>query len=233
MSPGNHGTAGSTAGNSLDWAGYAVTGATFSSVAGQWTQPAATCPTNKLQEAAFWVGIDGYSAADPTVEQIGTDADCTKAKGKKPGGPSYYAWYEMYPSNFVELSNSQYPVAPNDVLTSSVTVSGLSYTLSITNGSRWHFSTVQTVAAPLQNVSAEWIAESPSTCTGTQCKVLPLADFGSTTFSGASANGLPISSSSFTAQQIKMTTKNGKTTRALASPLNSGGNGFAVAWASN
>ena len=82
---------------SVNWAGYAVTGPSVSNVAGNWAQPTATCPKNQNQQAAFWVGIDGYSATDPTVEQIGTDSDCTKATKRKPGGPNYYAWYQLYP----------------------------------------------------------------------------------------------------------------------------------------
>jgi hypothetical protein len=228
-----HGNSGASAGNSLDWAGYAVTGSTFSTVSGSWTQPTASCPVNKAEEAAFWVGIDGYSGTDPTVEQVGTDADCVKGKGKKAGGPSYYAWFEMYPSSFVELSTAQYPVSPGQVLTASVTVSGLNYTLAIADGTRWHFSTTQTVASALQNASAEWIVESPSTCTNSKCKILPLADFGQASFTDASANGLPISSTSFTDHQIAMTTKNGKTIRASATPLGTGGDNFSVAWATN
>jgi Peptidase A4 family len=45
--------------------------------------------SSQTQYASFWVGIDGYSTG--TVEQIGTDSDCSN------GSPSYYAWYEFYP----------------------------------------------------------------------------------------------------------------------------------------
>lgn len=60
------------------WAGYAVTGAagSFTSVSASWTQPTASCAAGS-QYTAFWVGLDGY--ASKTVEQIGTEADCTGA----------------------------------------------------------------------------------------------------------------------------------------------------------
>jgi hypothetical protein len=228
-----HAKPGASTGNSLDWAGYAVTGPTFSTVSGSWTQPAASCPSNKAEEAAFWVGIDGFSDTDPTVEQVGTDSDCVKGKGKKAGGPSYYAWYELYPNSFVELSTTEYPVSPGQLLTSSVTASGLNYTLAIADGTRWHFSTTRTVASALQNSSAEWIVESPSACTTSKCKILPLANFGQLSFTDASANGLPISSTSLSDHPIAMTTKNGKTVRASATSLGTGGNSFSVDWASN
>jgi hypothetical protein len=200
-------------------------------VAGSWVQPTATCPKNQLQEAAFWVGIDGYSASDPTVQQIGTDSDCTKEKGKSGGGPNYYAWYQLYPQSDVVLSTTSYPVAPGDPLTASVSVSGSVYTLSIADGAKWHFSTSQTPTTQPLNSSAEWITEAP--CTGSHCKILPLADFGTVGFTGASANDQAISYSGFTGHQIDMTSKSGKKTKAQASALSGGGSAFSVDWLSN
>ena len=149
-----------------DWAGYAVTGATFTNVAGSWIQPTATCPKNQLQEAAFWVGIDGYSSSDPTVQQVGTDSDCTKEKGKTGGGPDYYAWYQLYPESDVVLSSSTYPVTPGDAITASVSVSGSVYTLAISDGSKWHFTTSQTPETQPENLgsngSPRRLAQGPS-----------------------------------------------------------------------
>jgi hypothetical protein len=216
---------------SQNWAGYAVTGATFSNVAGSWTQPTGTCPKNQLQEAAFWVGIDGYSSSDPTVQQIGTDSDCTKGKGKKGGGPHYYAWYQLYPESDVVLSSSTYPVTPGDAITASVSTYGSGYILSISDGSKWHFYTGQTPEIQPQNSSAEWIAEAP--CTGSNCKILPLADFGSIGFTSASANHQAISYSGFKDNQIDMTNKSGKKTKAQTSALSGGGSAFSVTWLSN
>ena len=215
---------------SLDWAGYVDTGTTFSSVAGSWTQPSATCPTNKPQQSAFWVGLDGYSGTPTTVEQIGTDADCVKAKHSSVGTPSYYAWYELFPLGLVPLPTGLYPVVPGDVLTGSVVVSGGSYVLSISDGAKWHFTTTQAPSSqPLDN-SAEWIAEAPSTCKGTKCKVIQLADFGSVSFTGATADGQPVSS--FATSEIEMTTKKAKSVKALPSAL-AGGTAFSVAWQGN
>lgn len=62
--------------SSSNWAGYATTGASGSltSVSASWTQATANCVAGS-QYGAFWVGLDGY--ASKTVEQIGTEADCT------------------------------------------------------------------------------------------------------------------------------------------------------------
>lgn len=83
---------------SSNWSGYAVQSASQFTVAeGKWGEPTATCNTSSAQYSSFWVGIDGYSSN--SVEQLGTDSDCNGV-----GRPSYYAWYEMYPANSVELS---------------------------------------------------------------------------------------------------------------------------------
>lgn len=221
---------------SVNWAGYIDTGPTFSSVAGDWVQPTATCPQNQVQQAAFWVGIGGYVQGDPDIEQIGTDSDCLKGKGKKnPGGPNYYAWYQMYPQSLVVLPTSSYPVSHGQTIEASVTVSGANkYTLDLTDVGHWTFSTVQSQASQPADASAEWITEAPSSCKGSgKCKVLPLADFNSIAYSSASANGEAISGSGLTDTQVNMTSKNGKTTKAATSSLGAGGNSFSVTWESN
>lgn len=217
--------------SSLDWAGYAATSGTYDNVSGSWTQPTATCPVNKLEEAAFWVGIDGYNSTDPTVQQVGTDSDCTKGAKGRAGGPNYYAWYQMYPSTVVILPKATYPVAPGDSISASVSTSGTTYGLTISDGSKWHFSTDQTPTTTPENSSAEWIVEAPTSCnkSGSKCKILPLADFGSISFSAATANVQPASSSSGV-KQIDMTTKNSKQTLAETSALSSEGNEFTVTW---
>ena len=222
----NHGSNRSTS-NSLDWAGYAVTGPPVTSVAGSWTQPTATCPGTKLEESAFWVGIDGFNSTDPTVQQIGTDADCAKGTKRHPGVAAYYAWYEMYPGPLVVLSET---VNPGDALSGSVTVSGTSYVLSLTDAGHWSFTTTQTSATAL-NASAEWIAEAPTEVVNGKTKVLSLTPFGSVTFSGASVNGLPVNGAGLVDNQITMTkNKKGTIVEASTSPLNVSGTGFTVTW---
>ena len=220
---------------SVNWAGYVDTGTSFSKVSGNWVQPTASCPQSQVQQAAFWVGIGGYVKSDPDIEQVGTDSDCVKAKGKKAGGPSYYAWYQMYPQSFVELSKSSYPVVPGETIESSVTFSGSDkYTLAITDVGHWTFSTVQSQASQPADQSAEWITEAPSSCNKAgKCKPLPLADFGSIPYSSASTNGESISGSGLTDTQINMTNKNGKVVKAATSSLGGSGSSFSVTWKSN
>ncbi|HEX6818758.1 MAG TPA: G1 family glutamic endopeptidase [Ktedonobacterales bacterium] len=160
---------------SNDWAGYATSGTTYTSVAGSWAQPNVNCSSGPDSYAAFWVGLDGYMTR--TVEQIGTDSDCSQ------GSPAYYAWYEMFPAYPVTLSR---PVAAGDAISASVASNGSGdFTLKISDATQhWTFTTNKASSAA-QLGSAEWIAEAPSNGRHT----LPLSDFGSVTFTNCTANG--------------------------------------------
>ena len=196
---------------STNWSGYAATGGPFTSVASSWTQPGATCATGETSYSSFWVGLDGYSSS--TVEQTGTDADCSS------GTPQYYAWYEMYPKFPVNLAN---PVQPGDAMSASVTVAaGGRFTLMISDSTQhWTFTTTQKLNHASLS-SAEVIAEAPSSRGG----VLPLANFDSVSFSGATANGVSLS----TFHPDGITMQSGSTVKAQPSGI-SGTGAFSVAW---
>ena len=114
---------------STNWSGYAVTGANgaYHSVTASWVEPTGTCTSRRAaQYSSFWVGLDGDTSS--TVEQTGTDADCSGST------PQYYAWYEMYPKFPVNLSQ---PVSPGDTMTASVTTDGRgNFTLTISDTTR-------------------------------------------------------------------------------------------------
>ena len=215
---------------STNWSGYAVQAtAKFTDVKGTWVQPTANCNTTSQTYAAFWAGLDGYATS--SVEQLGTDSDCT-GRNK----PSYYAWYEMYPAASVTLSATQYPVKPGDTLSAEVSVTGSTYTLSMTSSEGWHFSTVQTSTSAAQG-SAELIAESPDICLlGLLCHLANLTNFGSVNFTGADAavnGGADQPFSTFTADsgphKITAATKAG-VVRAAPSALSSTGDAFSILW---
>jgi hypothetical protein len=209
--PHGHGRFNSTSSN---WSGYASTGTTYTDVKGSWVQPTATCSSRQTAYSSFWVGIDGDGTN--SVEQLGTDSDCSR------GTPTYYGWYEMYPAASVEISTSSYPVRPGDTLTAEVHYNGShSYTLSMSSSRGWSFSTTKSTTA--SNGSAEWIAEAPSSNSG----VLPLANFGTVNFSACTANGSAISSNP---NVDAITMASGSTTKATTSGLNGSGNGFSVTW---
>jgi hypothetical protein len=195
---------------SSNWSGYAATGQRFTSVSASWTQPVAVCGTGQTA-ASFWVGIDGDGSQ--TVEQIGAYSNCTSANV-----PQYYAWFEMYPSPAYKTS---YPVQPGDAMSASVSVDRIGrFNLSITDKTQhWTASTTQrsTTAA---FASAEVIAEAPSNSSG----IVPLTNFGSVSFTGATVNGAPIDS--FNPDRIDMVA--GGTTKATTGPLSNGA--FSVTW---
>jgi hypothetical protein len=159
---------------SLNWAGYALSGAEYTSVQASWTVPTARCDSGQSSMSAFWVGLGGFSPNATGVEQVGTTSNCD-AKGS----PSYFAWYELFPQPAVFIG----PVNPGDTINASVSFADGSYTLQLNDFSA-------TVEAAGDNTSAEWITEAPATCTQTfsHCKPLPLTDFGSVTFNGTNAS---------------------------------------------
>jgi hypothetical protein len=198
-----------TRSTSTNWAGYSATGGRFTRVSATWKQPTATC-TAATAYSSFWVGLDGDGTN--TVEQIGTDADCSGGK------PVYYAWYEMYPKFPVNLSLT---IRPGDSLSASVTTNGTgSFTLTIRDTTSGRsFTTIQKLRRAKLG-SAEVIAEAPSSG-----GVLPLANFGSVAFSAATVNGQPIGN--FHPDRINMVS--GTTTKATTSAL-SNGTAFSVTW---
>lgn len=203
---------------STNWSGYADTGSGFTDVGGTWTEPSATCGSRGIQLAAFWVGIDGYSSS--SVEQDGTLIECYY------GSLYQYSWWEMYPSNAVQVVGSS--VASGDHISASVTRSGTSYTLSVTDSSQPSnsFTTTQT-CSNCANSSAEWIAEAPSGASG----LYPLAHFSTWTLTGAStAEGSTSGTiSTFPDDEITMVDSSGQV---MAQPgsLNGTGSSFSDTW---
>jgi peptidase A4-like protein len=205
---------------STNWSGYAAYNTTFTDVKASWLQPTATCPKSTHQYASFWVGIDGYKSN--SVEQLGTDSDCVGVNH-----PSYYAWWEMYPNPSNTIAG--FAVHAGDSMTAEVLRSGTSYTLRLTNNTTGQtFSTTQNYSGA--NSSAEWVAEAPSQCIVIVCRGLPLANFGTVTFTGASAtSGGAAPISGYTNDAITMVTQTG-TPRAVPSGLFSGGSSFSDTW---
>lgn len=233
---------------SSNWAGYAATSVdettpvSFTSVSGAWRQPAATCTTGSPTYSAFWVGLGGYSDTSQALEQIGTSADCSAS-----GQVSYSLWYELVPAVPVTIT---LPLRAGDSIAASVSVSGRSVTVRITNVTQKKrtFAKRLTMSSTAPDVSsAEWVAEAPSTCTTSgNCRVLPLANFGSVTFVAARATAAghagTISDPSWSAAAITLTGGGGSflgrgrfgldpnPADATPTPLSADGSSFAVTW---
>jgi hypothetical protein len=215
---------------SLNWSGYAVetdldspASNAVTYVTGSWTVPKVTGPSPRMGAyySSVWVGIDGYSSN--TVEQIGTEQDWFW------GRPVYYAWFGLYPNASYRILA---PVSPGDKMTAEVSYIGdgqFVFTLTnLTARIPWTFTTTQTLnGAQLQ--SAEWVVEAPSS----RFRVLPLANFDSVTFSGASAtlnsHTGTINDISWQNTPIDMVTYRGML-KATTSPLSPDGSSFSVSW---
>jgi Peptidase A4 family len=162
---------------SANWSGYAAhrSGVKFSRVSGSWTQPNATCTPGHKTYSAFWVGLGGYNVTSNSLEQIGTEVDCTAS-----GAVRSTAWYELVPAGSRAI---RIAVQPGDAMRASVVVVGHKVTVELRDATR-HRTFVKTVRTKTVDVtSADWIAEAPSECISDgACATLPLADFGTATF---------------------------------------------------
>jgi hypothetical protein len=233
---------GSQCAASYNWGGYIAYNSAYAvtKVAASWKVPtitgatATTCPDVQAtwDSNSVWIGIDGW--LDGTVEQTGTSADCFY------GVPSYYAWYEFYPSGSVVV----FSVSPGDSIKATVSYVGMSggsptfkTTITDTTSSSTSTSPTTAVAGALRN-SADWIDESPY-----YHGYLGLTQVGSLKFTAASAtiSGTTGSISAFGSNVYwsLMVDYNYPTALTLsyakAQPqaLTSGGKDFAVKWLSN
>jgi hypothetical protein len=207
---------------STNWSGYAVSAdaGAVTAVSGSWTVPTVT--GSGTSDSSAWVGIDGFNS--PTVEQTGTAMDFVN------GHAEYSAWFEMFPS--AEVTIPSVTVHPGDTINASVNfnASANDFVLTITDATDGDTFTTTQSAPNAQRSSAEWIVEAPSSNSG----VLPLANFGSVSFTNAQAtiNGVagPINAArpNTTVNQINMVNGNTGAVEATTSSLTASGSGFTV-----
>ncbi|KAG6916812.1 hypothetical protein DXG01_005277 [Tephrocybe rancida] len=161
---------------SSNWAGAVwdtMPAGTFKSVTGTFTVPT---PSGSSGAASAWVGIDGDTCGT-AILQTGIDFTISN------GAVSFDAWYEYFPDfahDFTGIS-----VRAGDVITLTVTASSTKSGTAVINNK----STGQTVSKALTSTSslcqqnAEWIVEDFEE----GGSLVPFANFGKVTFSGASA----------------------------------------------
>jgi hypothetical protein len=180
---------------SSNWAGWVVTAAGrnapldrhFTTVSASWIQPTGSCTPGVRTFAAFWVGLGGYANNSKALEQIGSEVDCARS-----GRPSYYVWYEFVPQPFVVIHTIK--VSPGDEIHAIVHVSGnnVKVWLRDVTANSPAFVKLHVMSAPVPDTSAaDWIAEAPSNCDpDNRCSPLRLTDFGTVTFTSASATSV-------------------------------------------
>ncbi|MGH2471395.1 MAG: G1 family glutamic endopeptidase [Candidatus Limnocylindria bacterium] len=207
------GTAATVTSSSSNWSGYAASGGTFTSVTGTWTVP--TVSGTQAGADATWVGIGGLTSSD--LIQAGTQA---WVDGR--GTVQYSSWIEMLPeaSRPVPLS-----VTAGDSVTVTITQqSGNDWLIAMKNNTTGGTYSI-TVQYSSSNSSAEWVQEAPSVGRG----LVPLDQFGTVRFSGASAvrDGRMMSISELGAKAITMINRQGQAV-AQPSTIASDGSSFTV-----
>ena len=164
----------STAYSTSNWAGYAISApiGSVTGVKGSWIQAAVTYPAKGVEDAVFWVGIDGFGTS--TVEQTGTIAQCHN------GVLSYGAWYEFYPSALVVISTLKIKITPGDKISASVKYSATTtnFTTTIKDVTTGKSFTKSAAAPGADRSSAEWIVEAPTLGSGLSA----LPNFGTASF---------------------------------------------------
>jgi hypothetical protein len=214
---------------SHNWGGYAVhqSGVKFRAIKATFFVPFINCAvtpgsTPPGNFSSHWVGLDGF--ASHTVEQDGIEADCFS------GSPHYDAWHEVFPRPEQPV---RMKIRPGDSITASVRYSKSTrkYRLEVmdnTNGN--HFTVHQRCAgSACGRDSAEAISEAPSDSKG----ILPMADYGASSFSAISITGGSghtggIKSSHWSHSKIiQVGVSSGRT---IASPTALHGKSFDVYW---
>ena len=181
-----HGPENKQASYSTNWAGGVVEGSGFKTVTGTFTIPKVTVPSGgssrTLYSASAWVGIDGYSCSS-AILQTGVDFSIQN------GVVTYDSWYEWYPDYAYDFTGISF--SAGDSVTVTVTASSKTGGVAtIKNNSKGtsvsHTFTSQT-AGSLCQTDAEWIVEDFTQIQNGQQSLVPLVNFGTVTFSGASA----------------------------------------------
>ncbi|KAL9095562.1 MAG: hypothetical protein Q9165_001994 [Trypethelium subeluteriae] len=200
---------------STNWAGAALDSSGFTGVQGTFTVPSVSTPpggnSGTAYSASAWVGIDGYTCSSAILQ---TGLDFTIQNGRV----SYDAWYEWYPANAVDFSGISFSAGDSVKLT-IVATSKTSGTATIQNLSKGTSvsHTFSGQSGTLCETNAEWIVEDFEEISGGQAEQVPFADFGTISFSSATATKSGSTVGVSGADIIDMTSSNGGSTVASAS----------------
>ncbi|KUJ19065.1 uncharacterized protein LY89DRAFT_571522, partial [Mollisia scopiformis] len=188
---------------STNWAGAAISTSGVTEVTGTFTVPKPSVPSGGSSSTEYcgaaWVGIDGYS--DDDLIQTGV-LWCIQN-----GEYLYEAWYEYLPASLVEYSGIT--VTSGSVVTVTATKTGTnSGTTKLTSGGTTVTHTFTNQGSSLPGTSAEWIVEDFES----NGSLVPFANFGTVTFTGASAiiNGVTETPGGDGAINIELESSSGK-----------------------
>ncbi|KAH9931596.1 peptidase A4 family-domain-containing protein [Fomitopsis serialis] len=166
---------------SSNWAGavWEKSSGTFKSVTGTFVVPTPSTPSggSGSYSASAWVGIDGDTCGN-AILQTGVDFTVDG------GSVSYDAWYEWYPDYAYDFSGISFSSGDTVKLTvtASSTTAGKAVIENVSTGKT--VSKSITSSSALCEENAEWIVEDYEEGSS----LVPFADFGTVTFTGASAS---------------------------------------------
>jgi hypothetical protein len=199
--------------------------------------PTVTCTSGSATYSASWLGLGGYADTSRSLEQTGTETDCTRT-----GRTVSSAWYELVPATAKTIKMT---IHPGDLMAASVTVKGTHVAISLVDQTTGKSSRRTLHMSKPDLSSAEWIVEAPAGCdTSGKCTQLPLANFGTTAFGSASATTSrghtgSLSDAAWSAARIVLSQAGGggsgrasvaSGVGAVPSAVSSGGTGFSVAY---
>jgi len=210
--------------SSTNWAGYAVTGSSFTSVLGSWIVPQFHCDKTPNSGSGVFVGIDGYNN-NGDLKAIGTASNCVGTQTQ------YYAWYEFSPTRSGKITSV--PVKTGDLIFAEVSYAGTEFTVMIHDITQGTFFTKSVVTTGAPRSSAEWIV-------GKIVAFTNLMDFGEvssgfdytsitdTDWATDSSVSGPISD--FGSKKVKITMVTSGVTEATPTALTTDGSSFTVSW---
>ncbi|PSR76627.1 putative aspergillopepsin [Coniella lustricola] len=168
---------------SSNWSGAVLIGTGYTSVTGTFVVPTPSTPSggsSKTEYAASaWVGIDGDTASN-SILQTGVDF---YVEGSSVGYDAWYEWYPAYAYDFTGITISAGDTIKVTV-TATSTKAGTAVVENVSTG-KTVTETFTNEAYALQEYNAEWIVEDFESGSA----LVPFADFGTVTFTGASATG--------------------------------------------
>ncbi|KAF8313005.1 hypothetical protein DL93DRAFT_2059522 [Clavulina sp. PMI_390] len=167
---------------SSNWSGAVLVAnsATYKSVTATFTVPTPSKPSggssSTTYSASAWVGIDGDTCGS-AILQTGLDFN---VKGTS---VSYDAWYEWYPDYAYDFSGISFSAGDSVTITVTATSTKAGKAVITNNSTGKTVSKSLTSTAALCETNAEWIVEDFEEGSS----LVPLANFGKVTFTGASA----------------------------------------------
>lgn len=202
---------------STNWSGYLKTNCTFTAVSGAWTVPTpiSTSTTDTSIDAA-WIGIGGVTSDD--LIQVGTE-DAVATDGTIDSA----VFYELLPD--LPHYPTSITVSPGDHVSAAISETSTNrWLINITNTTNSKtFSTTVTYSS--SHDSAEWIEEDPSFASG---GLVPFDDFGTVTFTNASATGNGTVGALADASSIRLVDSHHRTVASPTAVTGAGSDTFSV-----